>query len=84
MYLYPLCACTRLNELYLYMYFFMYSDKGTVSSCTSYCTLIKILYLYSEASLPSTVCISTPYISRFFALFKYPSSAWAGLNPLNN
>lgn len=36
-------------------------------------------YLYSDPSLPSTVCISTPYISRFFALFRNESSACAGV-----
>ena len=41
-----------------------------------------IPHLYSEPSLPRTVCISTPYISRFFALFKNESSAWAGVWPL--
>ena len=38
-----------------------------------------IPHLYSEPSLPRTVCMSTPYISRFFALFKKESSAWAGV-----
>ena len=37
---------------------------------------------YSEPSLPKTVCMSTPYISRFLALFKNCDSAWAGDNPL--
>ena len=36
-------------------------------------------HLYSEPSLPSTVCMSTPYISRFFALLRNESSAWAGV-----
>ena len=37
---------------------------------------------YSEPSLPKTVCMSTPYISKFFTLLRNCISDWAGVSPL--